>query len=120
MTLRNAPLSGQDGGSCRDDLPDGLSEIFLQTGLDRANQIDPVQQFRRCAQVRRAGWSSVARMEPRGPRKARLMTGHDSKMVGHADIRMIRHLMSFKGKAGKPCLSLHILILVLGREPINL
>jgi hypothetical protein len=48
------------------------------------------------------------------------MTGHDGKMVGHADIRMIRHLMSFKGKAGKPCLSLHILILVLGREPINL
>jgi hypothetical protein len=35
MTLRNAPLLGQDGGSCRDDLPDGRSEIFLQMGLDR-------------------------------------------------------------------------------------
>src|SRR5260370_14928407 len=35
MTLRTAPPSRQDGGSCRDDLPDGLSEIFLQMGLDR-------------------------------------------------------------------------------------
>jgi hypothetical protein len=28
---------GQDGASCRDDLPDAESEIFLQTGLDRQN-----------------------------------------------------------------------------------
>jgi hypothetical protein len=35
MTLRNAPRVGQDAGSCRSDLPDGLSEIFLQKGLDR-------------------------------------------------------------------------------------
>ena len=35
MTLRNAPLSGQDGASCRNDLPDGLSEIFFSRGLDR-------------------------------------------------------------------------------------
>jgi hypothetical protein len=35
MTLRNAPLSGQDGASCRNDLPDGLSEIFFARGLDR-------------------------------------------------------------------------------------
>src|ERR1700738_553085 len=35
MTLRNAPRVGQDGGSCRSDLPDGLSEIFFQMGLDR-------------------------------------------------------------------------------------
>jgi hypothetical protein len=46
MTLANAPLLGQDGGSCRSDLPDGLSEIFFQTGLDRANQLDPAQQIR--------------------------------------------------------------------------
>jgi hypothetical protein len=46
MTLRNAPLLGQDGGSCRSDLPGGLSEIFFQMGLDRANQLDPPQQFR--------------------------------------------------------------------------
>jgi hypothetical protein len=26
---------GQDGASCRFDLPDAESEIFLQTGLDR-------------------------------------------------------------------------------------
>jgi hypothetical protein len=35
MTLRNAPLSGQDGESCRSDLPDARSQIFLQRGLDR-------------------------------------------------------------------------------------
>jgi hypothetical protein len=34
MTLRNAPLSGRDARSNAPDLPDGLSEIFLQTGLD--------------------------------------------------------------------------------------
>jgi len=28
------PSLGRDGGSCRSDLPDGLSEIFLQMGLD--------------------------------------------------------------------------------------
>jgi hypothetical protein len=28
------PSVGQDGGSCRSDLPDGLREIFLQEGLD--------------------------------------------------------------------------------------
>src|SRR5260370_12518324 len=35
MTLRNAPSVGQDGGSCRDDVPDGRSEIFFAEGLDR-------------------------------------------------------------------------------------
>jgi hypothetical protein len=40
MTLRNAPRVGQDGGSCRSDLPDGLSEIFFQMGLDRKMTTD--------------------------------------------------------------------------------
>jgi hypothetical protein len=47
MTLANAPRSGQDGGSSRDDLPDGRSEIFLQGGtgqgksdLIRLNKFD--------------------------------------------------------------------------------
>jgi hypothetical protein len=31
---------GQDGASCRFDLPDAESEIFLQTGLDRENSAD--------------------------------------------------------------------------------
>jgi hypothetical protein len=44
------PSLGQDGGSCRSDLPDGESEIFFQRGLDRANQLDRVQQFRFLAQ----------------------------------------------------------------------
>ena len=34
VTLRNAPLPGQDVVSCRVDLPDGESGIFLQPGLD--------------------------------------------------------------------------------------
>jgi hypothetical protein len=34
LTLRNAPLLGQDSASRKDDLPDGESEIFLQMGLD--------------------------------------------------------------------------------------
>jgi len=34
LTMANAPLSGRDARICRDDLPDGESEIFLQKGLD--------------------------------------------------------------------------------------
>ena len=44
------PLSGETGRSCRIDLPDGLSGIFLQKGLDTqaALQIDlPVGQISR-------------------------------------------------------------------------
>jgi hypothetical protein len=41
---------GRDGASCKFDLPDGLSEIFLQMGLDRANQLEPLQQISFLAQ----------------------------------------------------------------------
>jgi hypothetical protein len=34
MTLRNAPLSGQDARPYAPDLPNGEREIFLQRGLD--------------------------------------------------------------------------------------
>src|SRR5260370_31773323 len=44
MTLRNAPSVGQDGGSCRDDLPDGRIEIFFQMGLDSQFTDLPVGQ----------------------------------------------------------------------------
>jgi len=57
MTLRNAPLSGRDARTNAPDLPDVLSEIFLQTGLDRANHVDPVQENRRSAQGALAGIS---------------------------------------------------------------
>jgi hypothetical protein len=49
VTMANAPLSGETGRSCQSDLPDGLSEIFLQAGLDRLDiQIAdlPVGQIR--------------------------------------------------------------------------
>jgi hypothetical protein len=42
---------GRDGASRKFDLPDGESEIFFDKGLDRANQLDPVQQFAVLAQL---------------------------------------------------------------------
>jgi hypothetical protein len=45
MTLRNAPLSGQDGASCSADLPDGESGIFFAEGLDRNLLICPPGKF---------------------------------------------------------------------------
>jgi hypothetical protein len=45
VTIASRPSVGWDGGSCRFDLPDGESGIFLQMGLDRANQLELVQQF---------------------------------------------------------------------------
>ena len=46
MTLRNAPRVGQDGGSCRSDLPDERSGIFLQMGLDSQLTDLPVGQIK--------------------------------------------------------------------------
>jgi hypothetical protein len=39
--MANAPLVGQDGGSCAADLPDAATEIFLREGLDRLLVICP-------------------------------------------------------------------------------
>src|SRR6476469_8467143 len=39
------PSVGQDGGSCKSDLPDAKSEIFFRRGLDRANHVDPSRQI---------------------------------------------------------------------------
>src|SRR6202000_3375147 len=38
VTMANAPLFGRDRRSFRIDLPDGLSEIFLQKRLDRQSK----------------------------------------------------------------------------------
>jgi hypothetical protein len=47
VTIAIRPSVGRDGGSCRSDLPDGLSEIFLQEGLDSLIAADlPVGQIR--------------------------------------------------------------------------
>jgi hypothetical protein len=63
--VRNAPLPGQDGGSRRTDLPDGLSGIFFAEGLDKqrtGKRSDlPVGQINRL-------W--VRHCEPAGRRKA--------------------------------------------------
>src|SRR6195952_5419087 len=44
-TTADAPLVGQDGGSCAFDLPDGASGIFLREGLDRLLVICPSGYF---------------------------------------------------------------------------
>src|ERR1700687_2620392 len=59
VTIASRPSVGRDDESSRSDLPDARSGIFLKIGLDRANQIDPVQQIRRCAQVRGAGLATM-------------------------------------------------------------
>ncbi len=38
VTIASRPSVGQDGRACRDDLPDGESEIFFDAGLDRARR----------------------------------------------------------------------------------
>src|ERR1700692_2659083 len=54
VTMANAPPPGQDGEAYSSDLPDGLSGIFLQRGLDRANHVERFREIRRSAQP--AGW----------------------------------------------------------------
>jgi hypothetical protein len=44
------PLLRQNGGSSRSDLPEGESEIFLQSGLDSPNQLDRAGEFSFLAQ----------------------------------------------------------------------
>jgi hypothetical protein len=58
MTLRNAPPVGQDGGACRDDLPDGTSEIFLPMGLDKSHSSNSTIQVLRA--------SGTGRISPTG------------------------------------------------------
>jgi hypothetical protein len=41
------------------DLPDGESEIFFEMGLDRANQIEMLQEIRLCAHARRRAFAPV-------------------------------------------------------------
>jgi hypothetical protein len=43
--MANVPLSSETGGASRIDLPDGLSEIFLSTGLDSPNQPETPRQI---------------------------------------------------------------------------
>jgi hypothetical protein len=45
VTIAKRPSVGRDGVICSDDLGLAKSGIFLETGLDRANHIDPVQQI---------------------------------------------------------------------------
>jgi hypothetical protein len=60
MMLRNAPLSGQDGGIYSSDLGLRKIRIFLQRGLDRQNYSRvadlPVGQIKQPVRQQIAGW----------------------------------------------------------------
>ena len=45
VTIAIRPSGGRDGEGYRSDLGKEETGIFLQMGLDRANQIDPLQQI---------------------------------------------------------------------------
>ena len=57
--MANAPLVGQDGGSCAFDLPDGGSEMFFVDGLDGWNRDESVEEISLSAKpsVRQSGSS---------------------------------------------------------------
>jgi hypothetical protein len=50
VTIAKRPSVARDGRPNASDLPDVLSEIFLRAYLDRANQLDPSQEFSLLAQ----------------------------------------------------------------------
>src|SRR6202022_3050847 len=45
VTIAIRPCRGRDGEGYRSDLGQAGTEIFLQMGLDRANQIEPLQEI---------------------------------------------------------------------------
>jgi hypothetical protein len=44
--MANAPLMGQDGGSCKSDLADENSGIFFCEGLDDPNHVEFAREIR--------------------------------------------------------------------------
>jgi hypothetical protein len=50
--MANAPLVGQDGGSCAVDLPDEGSGIFLHEGLDEGNHAEIAKEIGVSAQAK--------------------------------------------------------------------
>jgi hypothetical protein len=68
VTTADAPLAGQDGGSCRGDLGSGRSGLFLRARLDRANHVEVVTENRTIAH---AGSPSVGALAAANPRSAR-------------------------------------------------
>jgi hypothetical protein len=45
VTIAIAPRMGRDGAGFTSDLGKTNTEMFLQAGLDRPNQIDPLEQI---------------------------------------------------------------------------
>jgi len=45
VTIAIAPQMGLDGAGFTSDLGKTNTEMFLQAGLDRPNQIDPLEQI---------------------------------------------------------------------------
>jgi hypothetical protein len=61
--MANAPPSGGMARGLKDDLPDGLSEIFLKRGLDRANHVEIAWQNRVLAHAKAMREKSRAEAE---------------------------------------------------------
>jgi hypothetical protein len=60
--MANAPLVGQDGGSCAFDLPDEASDLFLAATLDEANHIEIAEEISVSAQARNWPRRAVCRV----------------------------------------------------------
>jgi len=67
MTLRNAPLSGQDAGISAPDLPDVLSKIFLRRGLDSQMSDLPVEPIGRPQPARSHRPTAIRKLLLRAP-----------------------------------------------------
>ena len=61
LTIASAPLVGRDGVSRSRDLPDGLSEIFFQKGLDK-----PICRDLPVVPICRSSWGASATVRRMG------------------------------------------------------
>ena len=72
---RETPLFRErDGGGYRFDLGKSRSEIFLQTGLDRANQLDPASEFGLSEQTNSARYRAIVQRSSSCPALYRAST----------------------------------------------
>jgi hypothetical protein len=67
VTIAKRPSVGRDGGGYRSDLGQAGTEIFLQMGLDRANQIESFQEIAVLLISRRGGLEHSIVMAGLGP-----------------------------------------------------
>jgi hypothetical protein len=76
------PSLGRDGRSCTSDLPDALSEIFFQTGLDSPNQLEAPRQIGFLAHA----ISMTSRSSSEGSRR-KMITADEQIRSAHTQVR---------------------------------